>query len=109
MVASSFTYFPGVPVLHSTDLVNWEVVSYAVDRFPFSDYDVPQHGKGVWAPSIRYHNGYYYVYFATPDEGIFMARTNDPFGSWEPLVTVTRSKGWIDTFRFGMMMAMRIL
>lgn len=100
MVASSFTYFPGVPVLHSTDLVNWELISYAVEKMPFEDYDEPQHGKGVWAPSIRYHNGFFYVYFGAPDEGIFMAKTNDPFGKWEPLVTVVRSKGWIDTCPF---------
>ena len=48
--------------------MNWEIISYAVDKLPFDDYDIPQHGKGVWAPSIRYHNGMFYVYFATPDE-----------------------------------------
>lgn len=80
MVASSFTYFPGLPVLHSKDLINWKIIRYAVDKLPFDDYDVPQHGKGVWAPSIRYHNGMFYVYFATPDEGIFVSTTDDPYG-----------------------------
>ncbi|MFR5772328.1 MAG: glycoside hydrolase 43 family protein [Lachnospirales bacterium] len=99
MVASSFTYFPGLPVLHSRDLVNWEIISYAVDKLPFDDYDVPQHGKGVWAPSIRYHNGMFYVYFATPDEGIFVSTTDDPYGKWN-LKLVKKSCGWIDTCPF---------
>lgn len=100
MVASSFTYFPGVPVLHSTDLVNWKIVSYAVNKMPISKYDTPQHGCGVWAPSIRYHNGKYYVYFGDPDEGIFMACTDDPFGKWQDTICVAKSKGWIDTCPF---------
>lgn len=100
MIASSFTYFPGIPVLHSKDLVNWRIVSYAVNSLPYEDYNVPQHGKGVWAPSIRYHNGKYYVYFGAPDEGVFMSCTDDPFGKWEDVVLVAEAKGWIDTCPF---------
>ncbi len=99
MVASSFTYFPGLPVLHSVDLVNWQIINYAVDELPFKEYDIPQHGKGVWAPSIRYHNGKFYVYFATPDEGIFVSTTDDPYGKWD-LKLVKKSCGWIDTCPF---------
>ena len=55
MTASSFACAPGLPILHSTDLVNWEIVNYALDRVvPGDFYDVVRHGKGVWAPSIRY-------------------------------------------------------
>jgi beta-xylosidase len=100
MVASSFTYFPGLPVLHSKDLVNWKIISYAVDRLPFDDYDVPQHGKGVWAPAIRYYNDKFWVYFSTPDEGIFMANTDNPFDKWNPVVHVKEAKGWIDPCPF---------
>lgn len=100
MVASSFTYFPGVPVLHSTDLVNWKIVSHAVNKMPLSKYDMPRHGCGVWAPAIRYNNGKYYVYFGDPDEGVFMACTTDPFGKWEDTVCVAKAKGWIDTCPF---------
>lgn len=100
MVASSFTYFPGLPVLHSKDLVNWQIISYAVDRLPFDCYNVPQHGKGVWAPAIRYNDGKFYVYFSTPDEGIFMTNTTDPFGEWSDVVTVREAKGWIDPCPF---------
>src|SRR5215468_11589715 len=56
MTASSFTSFPGLPILHSRDLVNWRIVSHALPTFPDSAFDLPQHGNGVWAPSIRYHD-----------------------------------------------------
>lgn len=100
MVSSSFTYFPGVPVLHSTDLVNWKIISYAVNKMPVDKYDTPQHGCGVWAPSIRYYNNKFYVYFGDPDEGVFMASTEDPFGKWNDTVCVAKAKGWIDTCPF---------
>ena len=100
MVASSFTYFPGVPVLHSTDLINWKLISYAVEKMPLDKYSVPQHGMGVWAPSIRYHNNKFWVYFGDPDEGIFMANTENPFGKWNDTICVAKSKGWIDTSPF---------
>lgn len=97
MTASSFNFTPGLPILHSKDLVNWKVVSYALDRMPFENYNLPQHGKGVWAPSIRYHEGEFYIYFGAPDEGVFMVKTKDPFGKWEEPVLVQKSLGWIDT------------
>lgn len=100
MVASSFTYFPGVPVLHSTDLINWKLISYAVEKMPLDKYSVPCHGMGIWAPSIRYHDNKFWVYFGDPDEGIFMANTENPFGKWNDTVCVAKSKGWIDTCPF---------
>ncbi len=100
MTASSFTYFPGLPILHSKDLVNWKLVNMAVKKLPFEDYDLPCHGKGVWAPAMKYHNGTYYIAFSTPDEGLFMVKTKDPFGEWSDVITLTRSKGWIDPCPF---------
>ncbi len=100
MVASSFNYMPGLPVLHSKDLVHWQVISYVVQRLPFVDYDQPEYGKGVWAPSIRFHDGRFWVFFSTPDEGIFMATSVDPFKGWEPLTHVKKAKGWIDPCPF---------
>jgi len=100
MTASSFNFTPGLPILHSKDLVNWKVVSYALDRMPFKSYDLPQHGKGVWAPALRYHNGEFYIYFGAPDEGVFMVKTKDPFGKWEEPVMVKEALGWIDTCPF---------
>lgn len=96
MTASSFTYVPGLPILHSKDLVNWKIVSYAVKKLP-ERYNKPVHGCGVWAPSIRYNNGRYYIYFGDPDIGIFMASTEDPFGEWDDLVLVKEGVGLIDT------------
>ncbi|ATH94763.1 glycoside hydrolase 43 family protein [Bacillus glycinifermentans] len=100
MAASSFSCFPGIPILHSRDLVNWNIIGHVFDQLPFEDYEEPAHGKGAWAPSIRYHNGAFWVYFATPDEGVFMSKTKDPFRGWEPLVHVKKTKGWIDPCPF---------
>jgi hypothetical protein len=100
MVASSFTYFPGLPVLYSKDLVNWRIISYAVNSLPFERYNYPQHGCGVWAPAIRYYDGKFWVYFSTPDEGIFMANTQNPFDKWNDVVHVREAKGWIDPCPF---------
>ena len=100
MTASSFNFSPGLPILHSKDLVNWKVVNYAIERMPYPQYDLPQHGKGVWAPALRYHKGEFYIYFGAPDEGVFMVKTKDPFGKWEAPVLVKAANGWIDTCPF---------
>lgn len=100
MVASSFCNMPGLPVLHSKDLVNWTVISYVVKNLPFPEYDTPAHGKGIWAPSIRYHDEMFWVFFPTPDEGIFMSKTKDPAGEWSEPVHVKKAKGWIDPCPF---------
>ena len=100
LVASSFSSVPGLPVLHSKDLVNWKIINYVVKRLPFPDYDRPAHGRGIWAPSIRYHDGKFWVFVGMPDEGIFMSQTTDPFGEWSPLHMVKKAKGWIDPCPF---------
>lgn len=83
MVASSFNCMPGIPVLHSRDLVNWTITGHVYDKLPFEKYDKPAHGQGSWAPSIRFHNGLFYVYFCTPHEGLFMANAKNPAGPWQ--------------------------
>ncbi|MBE5949549.1 MAG: glycosyl hydrolase 43 family protein [Lachnospiraceae bacterium] len=100
MISSSFCNVPAIPVLHSKDLVNWKVVNYVLDKLPFADYDVPAHGRGVWAPAIRYHDGMYYVFFPMPDEGIFVSMTEDPFGKWSEPICVKKAVGWIDPCPF---------
>src|ERR1039457_6678972 len=56
LTASSFSHVPGLPILHSRDLVNWTLVAHALPRLvPEDVFCVPQHGKGVWAPTIRHH------------------------------------------------------
>lgn len=101
MVASSFCNTPGLPVLHSKDLVNWTMLSYVLEQIEEPGYDKKtKHGHGVWAPAIRYHDGYFMVYYPMPDEGIFMSRAKDAAGPWSKPVCVKRGKGWIDPCPF---------
>lgn len=100
LVASSFCNTPAVPLLHSKDLVNWKVINYVIQRFPFARYDRPAHGCGAWAPSIRFHEGVYYVFVPLPDEGILMCRTKDPWGKWSEPAFVRKVVGWIDPCPF---------
>ena len=97
LTASSFNCIPGLPILHSKDLVNWTIIGYALqEQEPKEVFDKPAHGKGVWAPSIRYHNGEFYIYWGDPDYGIMMVKAKDPAGEWEKPVCVIPGKGMID-------------
>src|SRR5688572_2672283 len=97
MTASSFNAAPGLPILHSRDLVNWKLINYAFFKQPpYEVFDKPQHGGGVWAPSIRYHRGEYYIYYGDPDFGIYMTKTKDPAGEWSKPLLIKEAKGWID-------------
>lgn len=97
LTASSFNCTPGLPILHSKDLVNWKIVNYALKKVePVEYYNEARHGKGVWAPSIRFHEGMYYIYWGDPDFGIFMVKTRDPYGEWDAPVLVKAGKGMID-------------
>jgi beta-xylosidase len=100
LTASSFSSMPGLPILHSKDLVNWTIIGHAFERYPFDQFDLPQPGKGVWAPSIRYHDSRFYIYFGDPDNGIFVTTATNAAGPWSPLLCVKQSKGWIDTCPF---------
>jgi len=100
MVSSGFGHFPGLPVLHSQDLVNWSIIGHAIPNYPFPEFEKPQHGNAVWAPSIRYHNKEFYIYFGDPDRGVFMTKTKNPEGPWEPLKHIRKVTGWIDCCPF---------
>jgi beta-xylosidase len=100
MVASSFGHFPGLPVLQSKDLVNWTIIGHAVENYPYPEFDNPQHGNAIWAPSIRFHNDEFYIYFGDPDRGIFMTKAKNPAGPWEPLKLIRKVTGWIDCCPF---------
>ena len=103
LTASSFNCIPGLPILHSKDLVNWEIINYALTSLYEGDaelekhFSTPQHGNGVWAPSIRYHDGWFYIYWGDPDFGVYMVRTQDPAAKWEKPVCVIKGQGYIDT------------
>lgn len=99
LVSSSFNCMPGIPVLHSKDLVNWKIVNHVYDSIPLEKYRKPVHGEGSWAPAIRYHNNRYFVYFCTPNDGLFMASTKDPFGKWE-LQQIEKVELWEDPCPF---------
>lgn len=94
MTSSSFDCLPALQILHSTDLVNWQLVG-AVDSYRPNAIQ-EQHGNGVWAPSIRYHNGLYYIYWGDPDVGIYMVSTDNPRGTWSEPHLVEAGVGMID-------------
>jgi beta-xylosidase len=97
LTASSFNAVPGLPILHSTDLVNWSIIGHALPRLPpFEVFAHPQHGKGVWAPAIRHHNGQFIIYYSDPDFGIYVVKAPRPAGPWSPPVLVKQAQGWID-------------
>jgi beta-xylosidase len=95
LTASSFNCVPGLPILHSRDLVNWRIIGHAAERLP-KRFDTVQHGNGIWAPSIRHHDGYFWIFVGDPDWGILATRAEDPAGPWEPLRVVKEGKGLID-------------
>lgn len=97
MVSSSFNHIPGLPLLHSKDLVNWEIIGHALLRQPpFEHFSKVQHGNGVWAPSIRFYKGEFYIYYPDPDFGIYLIKTKNITGPWTEPVTVEAGKGLID-------------
>ncbi len=102
MTSSSFNCVPGLPILHSKDLVNWTIVNYALrDLYldgviPSDLYDTPQHGGGVWAPSLRYHNGEFMIYWGDPDHGIYVVKSRDALARWDEPILVLPGKGRID-------------
>lgn len=97
LVSSSFSHVPGLPVLHSRDLVNWQLVAHALPRLvPEEVFRTPQHGKGVWAPALRHHAGKFWLYYPDPDFGIYLVTATDPRGPWSEPVLVKAGKGLID-------------
>ncbi len=100
MTASSFSFVPGLPILKSYDLVHWRLVNYALRKIPEFRYREPIHGCGVWAPSIRFHEGRYYIVFPMPDEGLYKLETEDPEGEWSEPVKLYDGAGLIDPCPF---------
>jgi beta-xylosidase len=97
MTSSSFDAVPGLPILHSKDLVNWSLIGHALLRQPpIEHFEKTQHGNGVWAPAIRYHKDEYYIYYPDPDFGIYLTKAKDPKGPWSEPILVQGGKGLID-------------
>ena len=93
MITSSFHFAPGLPLYYSEDLVNWKLVRYIFDRLPTKKYRAVHLGHGIWAPSIREHNGIYYVVVPFPDEGIYVSESKNPLKSWSKPRRIWKTKG----------------
>lgn len=101
LTASSFTAVPGLPILHSKDLVNWELIGHALPRLvPTEYYSSVRHGGGVWAPAIRYHQETFWIYYPDPDFGIYVIKSKKPEGPWSDPILVEGGKGLIDPCPF---------
>ena len=88
MVASDFHYL-GMQILKSEDMVNWKLIAQLYDCFDFPEWEKnSRYAGGSWAPAIRHHNGKFWVFFCTPDEGLFMTNAENPEGPWAPLTHV---------------------
>jgi beta-xylosidase len=97
MIASSFEAIPGLPILHSKDLVNWKLIGHALKRQPpLQHFSKTQHGEGVWAPSIRFHKNEFYIYYPDPDFGIYVTKAKNVLGPWSDPIMVEAGKGLID-------------
>jgi beta-xylosidase len=100
MVCSEFHYI-GMTIQESDDMVNWKIIGRIYDRIDRPTYDnMEAYGSGSWAPSIRYHDGKFYVYFCTPDDGLFVTTAKNPEGPWEPLYCMVNTAGWEDPCPF---------
>ena len=101
LIASSFNQVPGIPILHSKDLVNWTIIGHVFkNQPPYERFNTVQHGGGVWAPSLRYHKGIFYIFYPDPDVGIYMCKSKNIRGLWSEPLLIKKAKGWIDPCPF---------
>ena len=97
MTASSFNSVPGLPLLTSRDLVNWQLVGHALPQLvPAERYAAARHGDGVWAPCLRYHDGKFWIFYPDPDVGIFVTTATSFSGPWSAPQLLLPGKGIID-------------
>ena len=100
-ISSTMQFSPGMVVLHSKDLVNWEIAGHVVNDLTRISAQLNWdrmncYGKGIWAGSIRYYKNKFWVYFGTPDDGFFMSSATNPAGPWEPVNQLWKVTGWDD-------------
>lgn len=98
LVTSSFEYAPGIPVYHSRDLVNWKLTGHVLNRRSQIDFEGYKASEGVYAPTISYHNGIFYVVVSIvknppPPKNIIMT-SRSPEGPWSDPVVLTDSLLW---------------
>ncbi len=104
-ISSTMQYSPGMTVLQSKDLVNWTILGGVVPDLtrldPELNWDrMNRPGRGIWAGAIRFHAGRFWVYFTTPDQGIFLSTAANPAGPWTPAQLVLDAPGWDDPCPF---------
>ncbi|MGS2741033.1 glycoside hydrolase family 43 protein [Sinomicrobium sp. M5D2P17] len=102
LVTSTFSYFPGVPIFHSKDLVNWEQIGNILDRPSQLKLDGQRVSEGIFAPAISYnpHNKTYYMITTNIGGGNFFVKTKDPFGEWSDPVWLPDVHGIDPSFFF---------
>jgi beta-xylosidase len=97
MTSSSFNCVPGLPILRSMDLVHWELIGHALPVMePTEVYDKAQHGNGVFAPCMRYHEGHFYIIWGDPDFGIYYVKSEKAEGPWSKPHMIKKGRGFID-------------
>ena len=104
-ITSTFQYSPGMAVLHSRDLVNWQYLSHCVADLtqlgPELNWDrMNRYNRGIYAGAIRYHAGRFQVYFTTMDEGVFMTTATNAAGPWGQVTCVSNRHGYDDPCPF---------
>jgi beta-xylosidase len=100
-ISSTMQYSPGMAILHSNDLVNWTVLGHVVSDVSVMDPELNwdrmnRPGRGIWAGAIRFHAGKFWVYYGTPDQGIFVSTASAPSGRWTPVKLALSGPGWDD-------------
>ena len=100
-ISSTMQFSPGMTLLHSTDLVNWEICTNIIGDLtqigPELNWNrMNRYGRGVWAGTLRYHDGRFYLFFGAPDEGYFMTSAERPEGPWDDLTPLLQERGWDD-------------
>jgi beta-xylosidase len=104
-ISSTMQYSPGMTVLQSKDLVNWKILGGVVPDLTVIDSELNwdrmnRAGRGIWAGAIRFHAGRFWVYFTTPDQGIFTGTATNAAGPWTKVQPVLSDPGWDDTCPF---------
>ena len=91
MVNSSFEFFPGLPVFESADGEHWRRIGNAMDRESQFPYESMGNSQGIYAPTLRYHDGRYYLIVTNVNKGNMILTTDDPHNGWSDPIWV---EGW---------------
>lgn len=101
LVNSTFQYFPGVPVYHSKDLIHWQQIGACLTRPSQVNLEGTDQNSGIYAPTIRYHEGRFYMITTVfPSRKHFYVYTDDPAGEWSDPITIDFTTGSCDPTLF---------